>query len=134
VETPEASPPEKPVVYNGITYYGRGKVLDNSYPWSPDESSVSIEYPKEKSFEADSFFTMKGTVTNSHVNDIALISIRRGELERAYWVQGNFEQRIWLPFGPGEYEIVFHRINEIMKNFIPTVTFLPGLQFSLRVL
>jgi hypothetical protein len=97
----------------GNTYYGyRG---GGSGEAAVDDDCLSIDYPKEARFEADSFFALRGRVRNSEAYDYMMLKIlkigRDGlpEQSEVFYLQGEFNTRIWLRFGMGEYRITVYQ-------------------------
>lgn len=107
------------VVYNGETYGGMGAVLNSASPVRYTYDKLVITSPAVARFEADGFFTLRGS--NTDVNEfqysIVYVTNLTTPSPRAYWfVRGNFEQRIWLPFGPGRYRVTVHKTTITSQN------------------
>ena len=84
-------------------------------------SSVTITYPSETTFNADGFFTLEGTVNNPNAYNYAYISLTKNSdpanLETTYFVRNNFKIRIWLRFGPGAYTIQVYNLSNASGAF-----------------
>ncbi len=58
--------------------------------------------PNYKSFTTDGFFVLKGTANNTY----GYVKVTKGDYQTSYYLpQGDFEQRIWLRFGDGQYTV-----------------------------
>ena len=115
---------ERPYTYPGTgkTYQGYRGNRDDS-PAIEARDSLSITNPRYAVFEADGFFLLEGSVNKPRSQNYARVSVQKidqadssapggvkrtpkaPKLEAWYIVKNNFRQRIWLPFGAGEYRI-----------------------------
>ncbi|MDR2468126.1 MAG: transglutaminase domain-containing protein [Spirochaetaceae bacterium] len=111
----EANILRKPVTYSGTgtTYFGYigGERAENAAEM-PSRDTLIITNPQVADFDADAFFLFEGSVKNPKGGNYARVLVRKKAtaqtahpLETWYLVQGAFSQRIWLPFGTGEYQI-----------------------------
>ena len=67
--------------------------------------------PNYKSFTTDGFFVLKGTANNTY----GYVKVTKGDYETEYYLpSGDFEQRIWLRFGDGQYTVF---VTEIELTF-----------------
>ena len=57
------------------------------------------------SAQCDGFFPLVGTSTPSGGWNITLVKISKDGYSTTYYLQGSFDQRIWLRFGPGDYTV-----------------------------
>lgn len=106
---PSNTPGQNAFVYNGVIYNGKGTILDGSSPITSSDSKIVVTEPQEKSFQADGFFMIRGQVTYTGDMQYAWVRIVKGSQETSYWVRGNFEKRLWLRFGSGDYNVYVHR-------------------------
>jgi transglutaminase-like putative cysteine protease len=99
----------------GITYNGYTAGTTVS---ATTQGGVTVTYPAANgaSFSADGFFTLEGTVNNSGVYNYAYVEVTKGALETSYFVQGAFKTRIWLRFGPGDYTVKIHGLDDIITG------------------
>jgi transglutaminase-like putative cysteine protease len=78
-------------------------------PVSAGSPGVTITYPTNKTFNADAFFMLEGSIKNPACYNYAYVIITKDSdpvnLRTTYLVNGNFKQRIWLRFGYGTYTI-----------------------------
>ena len=74
--------------------------------------SITVNFPLEREFDADGFFTLRGTVRNQASLDHVRLVISRldsdGELSGdetsdVYYLHKEFDTRIWLRYGKGKY-------------------------------
>ncbi len=117
--TGSASSQADSVVYNGETYTGMGTVLNSASPVRYTYDKLVITSPAVARFEADGFFTLRGSNTDVSSNQYSVVYVTNltTPSPRAYWfVRGNFEQRIWLPFGPGRYRVTVHKTTMTSQN------------------
>ena len=99
----------KPFFYSGTgkTYRGFTGGTGSPIPHTP---ALQIIEPRFLSFEADGFFTLQAKITKppaknyAHIN-VAKIENGRPTLSTYYIVHDSFAERIWLPFGKGEYAV-----------------------------
>lgn len=110
--------PSSGFVYNGTSYTGRGTTLNSSSPQVYSDSNISITNPSVKSFEADAFFVMEGNVTYTGADQYIWVRVIKDSTseETSYWLRGNFEKRIWLRFGAGEYTVKVHKTEQTVNN------------------
>jgi hypothetical protein len=114
---------KRPYTYPGTgkTYRGYTGKRDGATAVEARES-LRITNPGYNTFEADGFFLLEGSVNkpkSQHYARVAVTKVISGgapppggkrqaatpKLESWYIVKNNFSQRIWLPFGAGEYKI-----------------------------
>ncbi len=97
-----------PLSYRGSTYSGKTSAGSGS-PMLLSSSPVSISSPQSRSFEADGYFTLRGTVTGGGASQYALVDLVKdgGKADEysTWFVRGDFALRIWLRFGAGAYSI-----------------------------
>ncbi|MDR2602047.1 MAG: transglutaminase-like domain-containing protein [Spirochaetaceae bacterium] len=99
---------KRPVTYSGTgeTYKG---YLDKTDSASEVETrdSLIITNPQYAAFNADGFFLLEGSVNKPKSQNYARVAVtkKNTKLQSWYIVKNNFSQRIWLPFGAGEYTI-----------------------------
>jgi hypothetical protein len=94
-----------------FTYSGTGKTyqgyIDKSGGAQEIETrdTLNITEPKYTSFDADGFFLLEGNVNKPRSQNYARVVVtkKNTKLETWYMIKDNFSQRIWLPFGAGEY-------------------------------
>ncbi|MDR2795232.1 MAG: transglutaminase-like domain-containing protein, partial [Spirochaetaceae bacterium] len=114
------------------TYSGTGKTYQG-YTGKRDDApaieardSLRITNPQYAVFEADGFFLLEGSVNKPKSQNYARVAVTKidsagappagapggkkqasktPKLESWYIVKNNFSQRIWLPFGSGEYKV-----------------------------
>jgi hypothetical protein len=96
----------KPYYYPGTgkTYYGSVGTEGTSI----NRYGLTVTYPFEKTFEADGFFTVEGTINNDAYNYAVIFLSKDSDsdnLKTSYFVRNDFKQRIWLRFGSGAYTI-----------------------------
>jgi hypothetical protein len=105
---------DKPVKYSGTgkTYAGYlGGERAEKAPPMPSRESLTINAPAKADFDADAFFLLEGVVRNPRGKNYARVLVRKegapgaAKLDTWYIVQNEFSRRIWLPFGPGAYQI-----------------------------
>jgi hypothetical protein len=114
---------KKPFTYSGTgkTYQGYTGKKDSAVTIEP-RNSLRITNPAYSAFEADGFFLLEGSVNKPKSQNYARVavtkinadsaaasgkkkSVKTLKLESWYIIKNNFSQRIWLPFGAGEYNI-----------------------------
>ncbi|MDR1363808.1 MAG: transglutaminase-like domain-containing protein [Spirochaetaceae bacterium] len=90
----------------GKTYHGYIDKKDSALKAETRES-LKITSPEYAAFEADGFFLLEGTVNKPRSQNHARVVVTKQntKLETWYIIKNNFSQRIWLPFGAGEYTI-----------------------------
>ena len=103
---------QKPFKYSGTgkTYAGyQGGSRAKDAPPMPARESLTIRAPAKADFDADGFFLLEGVVNNPRGKNYARVLVRKldasSKLDTWYIVQNEFSRRIWLPFGPGAYQI-----------------------------
>jgi len=118
---PNGDPLSESVVYNGVIYTGLGDVLDSSNPRinSTASTGIQISRPTAKGFKADGCFVLAGL--NSYVDDAQYTLIEVTNLSSIspasyYWVRGNFQRRIWLRSGLGEYKVSLFKVILTIDN------------------
>ena len=98
---------DEPFLYNGITYEGITDINDSSSPRNTESFDyISCSCPEAKGFTADGFFPLQaGTTETGDRQYVYMVLEKDGSGETAeYWGRGNdFEKRIWLRYGPGNY-------------------------------
>jgi transglutaminase-like putative cysteine protease len=114
---------KRPYTYPGTgkTYQGYTARRDGAPPIEARDS-LRITNPRYAVFEADGFFLLEGSVNKPKSQNYARVAVTKidsggapqggnrqpaktPKLESWYIVKNNFSQRIWLPFGAGEYRI-----------------------------
>ncbi|MDR2445328.1 MAG: transglutaminase domain-containing protein [Spirochaetaceae bacterium] len=115
---------ERPYTYPGTgkTYQGYIGNRDAA-PAVEMRDSLRITNPRYAVFEADGFFLLEGSVNKPKSQNYARVSVTKidsadaerpggkkqssktPKLESWYIVKNNFRQRVWLPFGAGEYRV-----------------------------
>lgn len=106
---------KKPFTYMGTgkTYSGYTEKKDSAVAVETRDS-IKISSPPYSAFEADGFFLLEGSVNKPKGQNYARVAVTKinedgkkntPKLESWYLVKDNFSQRIWLPFGVGEYKI-----------------------------
>ncbi|MDR0409113.1 MAG: hypothetical protein LBH18_01750 [Spirochaetaceae bacterium] len=96
-----------------FTYPGTGQTysgyIDKNDTASTIEEreSLRITNPAHTAFETDGFFLLEGSVNKPRSQNHARVTVTKNgtKLETWYMIKNNFSQRIWLPFGAGEYTI-----------------------------
>ena len=101
------------ITYAGTFYEGQGDTIDSSSPMTSSYfyPEVKVTSPAVRAFEADAFFVLKGSVNNTGAFQYSIVYVEKkstGE-QTSYWVRGNYQKRIWLRFGAGEYTVTVHR-------------------------
>lgn len=96
------------VFYNNTVY--KGKISEGNQQLVKqnriDDTAITITEPTTSGFKADGFFTLRGTIKNNGNNHgYCWVRVKKDDYEAFYYPQNSFTQRIWLPFGPGEYTI-----------------------------
>ncbi len=100
--------------YNGVTY---GE-LTNLTGTRHDTGTVTFdEYtPDGSSFSAKGFFVLSGKVNNPSAQNYAYVRVSKDDnpsLSTYYMLKDNFNQRIWLRFGKGNYTITISDLTSI---------------------
>lgn len=99
------------VTYQGKAGGGTGQALVAS------GSPVSISSPIEKSFPADAFFTIHGSVAGAGAQQYAMIEAVKSTGEVSDWfVRGSFAHRLWLRYGAGTYTVSVYPITVTENN------------------
>lgn len=62
--------------------------------------------PTESIFNADGFFVLKGTVSNSSAKNYAMVKIKSGDNETFVLLKDDFYTRVWLRFGTADSYVV----------------------------
>lgn len=102
----------RPLKYRGETYRGTTAVIDPNKPRSLDDKIV-MDYPLSRHIEVDGFVRVKGH--NMYDGDLqyCLIRVRKndasGNCHEIYWGRKDFDLRVWLRYGPGDYTITVER-------------------------
>lgn len=112
-----------PVTINGHTFTGTITKIDNTVFTDTKNIKFVSPTPIYSNFYADGFFVLKGTATNTNPR-VFIRKQGKGALTAdnkynpAYPYQadiilpkGDFEQRIWLRWGDGEYEVYIEEAN-----------------------
>ena len=107
-----------PITINGHTFTGKITVPQDIAPQNINTNKITFETPTPQyfNFTADGFFVLKGYADNTYVDifirkkgDDALINNQYNPdyPYQTYYVfaPGNFEERIWLRYGDGDYDI-----------------------------
>jgi transglutaminase-like putative cysteine protease len=94
------------LTYGGTVYQGKS-TAGSSSPLTRSTATLSVTSPTTANFDADGFFTLKGTVTKSSVYNYAYVTVvKDSTLEKTtYFVRSDFAVRVWLRFGVGAYTI-----------------------------
>jgi hypothetical protein len=105
--------------YNGEIYTGMGAIVNAASPRRYTYDQLVVSSPQVCHFQADGFFTLRGI--NSDVDQyqysVVYVTNLTTPSPRAYWfVRGNFEKRIWLPFGAGRYRVTVHKTTITKEN------------------
>jgi transglutaminase-like putative cysteine protease len=111
---------KKPFTYTGTqkTYLGYTGRRDSA-PAIEAREDLRVTNPEYAAFDADGFFLLEGSVAKPKAQNYARIAVtkiagaaeagraasRTPKLETWYIVKNDFSQRIWLPFGAGEYRV-----------------------------
>jgi len=90
------------------------------------DAGLSISEPSKNRFSADGYFSLNGTVNVASDTGYYWLRVIKAssvsdwtadfDEETSYWLTGNFDYRIWLRFGPGDYTIGIIRIGAINVN------------------
>ncbi len=115
----------EPVTINGHTFTGKINPIDYTYRTNTNKITFMDPTPKYSNFTTDGFFVLKGTAKNTcaFVRVVKLDDDDSTDKEfgwdykyNNYYIikPGDFEQRIWLRFGDGDYEILVY---EATVNF-----------------
>lgn len=98
---------DAPIYYNSDYYYGRKKGGSTSLVVKTYQAHVTISSPSVTNFSADGFFEMRGSVSCSSAKNYMLLLVTKDGTDDVsrYFLRGSFNQRIWLPFGKGNYTI-----------------------------
>ncbi len=95
------------VIINGHEF--KGEVTNGSGTCS-DTTNITwaAPTPNYASFTADGFFVLKGTANNTY----GYVKVTKDDYTTTYILPpGDFEQRIWLRFGDGEYTVLVSEMN-----------------------
>ncbi|MDR1149765.1 MAG: hypothetical protein LBK66_14160, partial [Spirochaetaceae bacterium] len=111
-----------------FTYSGTGKTYQGYIDKSGDAQEIemrdtlNIISPKYNSFDADGFFLLEGKVNKPRSQNYARVVVtkKNTKLETWYMIKDNFCQRIWLPFGAGEYTINIYPFDSATITRPPT--------------
>jgi transglutaminase-like putative cysteine protease len=111
---------KKPFTYAGTgkTYMGYTGRRDSAPPIEVRED-LRVTSPEYTAFDADGFFLLEGSINKPRSQNHARVVVtkiagggatgtgrsRTPKLETWYIIKDDFSQRIWLPFGAGEYKI-----------------------------
>ena len=112
---------DNPIYYIGEYYYGKEKGGSGKLSPVTSQSQVRITSPDVTDFNADGFFTISGSVNNSAAQNYMLLKVQKNgtSYKAQYFLEGTFNQRIWLPFGSGEYTISGIELTSITKTGDP---------------
>lgn len=97
----------EPVIINGHEFTG---VVTNGSGTCSDTTNITwaAPTPNYASFTADGFFVLKGTANNTY----GYVKVTKDDYTTTYILPpGDFEQRIWLRFGDGEYTVLVSEMN-----------------------
>ncbi|MDA3900112.1 MAG: transglutaminase domain-containing protein [Spirochaetes bacterium] len=95
-------------VYNDIEYGGAGETGLGS-PVVKSDANIDIVQPQFKEFEADAFFTMHGSSSYTGNQKYLMVRIEKEGTVYDTFLSGEFNERIWLPFGKGDYDVTVYR-------------------------
>ncbi len=77
----------------------------------------TTKMPSKTTFSADGYFPLVGKLKSGSYN-IVYIDVSKDEYRTSYILQGDFDQRIWLRFGQGEYSIKIFEYNASFRTDI----------------
>lgn len=112
-----------PVTINGHTFTGNITKIDNVGRSDTNKIKFADPTPRYSNFKADGFFILKGVATNTNPNvfirkcgEGALTEDNKYNPDYPYQTniilpKGEFEQRIWLRWGNGEYDVWIEECN-----------------------
>lgn len=90
------------VVYKSRTNIGSGDCIYNSF------DMLSITEPKVSNFECEGYFNLKGSYSGINSSKYMYVCVAKNNTAYSehYFIEGlNFEKRIWLRYGTGDYTI-----------------------------
>ncbi|MBR6061308.1 MAG: hypothetical protein IKP67_04475, partial [Spirochaetales bacterium] len=107
------------ITIGGTTFTG---VDDNTITGSALNDTSYIDFdttkmPSKTTFSADGYFPLVGKLKSGSYN-IVYIDVSKDEYRTSYILQGDFDQRIWLRFGQGEYSIKIFEYNASFRTDI----------------
>jgi hypothetical protein len=109
---------DEPVEYNGTAYEGLLEITDSSSPRNAESFDyIHCSFPEAKGFTADGFFPLQaGTSETGDRQYVFMRLVKDGSGETAeYWGRGKeFEKRIWLRYGAGNY--TFYVYNTVVNS------------------
>lgn len=90
------------ILYKGRTNIGTGDCVYNTF------ESLIISEPKVSNFECEGYFNLKGVYNGIDSSKYMYVYISKNNTSCSehYFIEGtNFEKRIWLRYGTGDYTI-----------------------------
>jgi uncharacterized protein YjdB/transglutaminase-like putative cysteine protease len=102
-----------PLTYGGTFYQGKS-TAGSGNPLTRSTATISVTGPTAANFDADGFFTLKGSVAKPSVYNYAWVTVAKDsnpETEcTSYFVRSTFATRLWLRFGSGAYTIKVYEL------------------------
>jgi hypothetical protein len=95
--------------------------------------SISVTFPPEKEFDADGFFTLRGNIANPACLDHVRLVVSRldGAGTDVYYLHKDFDTRIWLRYGKGQYRAdLYHLLNITAASRMGTDGFISRAAYS----
>lgn len=104
-----------PFIYNGASYNGKTSAGSGS-PVINVDSGIQVTSPVVSTFEADGFFTIKGSNSYTLENQFTCFYIVKDGQTATYLLRKNFDSRIWLKYGTGTYNVYVYKATATVNN------------------
>ncbi|MBR6198857.1 MAG: hypothetical protein IKQ61_01190, partial [Spirochaetales bacterium] len=101
------------ITLGNVTFTG----VDNSTVTGSSLTNTSYitfdtaKMPAKMTFSADGYFPLVGTFTPDSSYNAVYVSVEKDDYNTKYILQGDFDTRIWLRFGPGVYTVKITNAN-----------------------
>ena len=93
--------------YAGATYMGQTGTNGDSTAFVHSWEGIALSKPILRLITADGYFTIEGSIEAVEpAFALAMVKVQKAGSSSEttlYWVGGDFSQKIWLRFGPGDY-------------------------------
>lgn len=106
-------------LYAGKTYMGKTSA-GTEIAATLDDTGINLTEPKARNFTCDGYFDLKGTYSDTGVDKYFSVYVMKNSTgeDTTYFIEGfDFNTKIWLRFGAGEYTIKIYPI-KLEKNFM----------------
>lgn len=109
------------VSFGTTAYAGKTSTGTGDPSSSTTYTGISITEPTTQTFNADAYFRVVGSNSYTGANKLAYVKIVKDadpSLTTMYWLEGNFDKKIWLRYGAGAYTVTVHYATITSANHI----------------